>query len=68
MYLDIICKDSVRFTPCSSLGKPEKIFFSRGPATKRGGGAKGLATKKKELLKKIPKKYSQKTVATKKIT
>ena len=39
-----------------SIGKPQKGYLFSGPATKMGGGAKGLATKKKELFLKLEKK------------
>ena len=32
------------------VGKQQKKLFLSGPATKRGGGGKGLATKEKELF------------------
>ena len=35
------------------LGEAVKKFFFSGPATKRGGGGKGLATKKKYLFLKL---------------
>ena len=41
-----------------------KKFFYRGPATERGWGVKGRATKKKVLFLKIEKKI-RKNVATK---
>ena len=46
------------------LKRPQKTAFFSGPATKRGGGGKGLATKKKELFLKLEKK-PPKNVATK---
>ena len=39
-----------------TLGKPQKSYFFKGPATKMGGG-KGLATKKKELFWNLEKKH-----------
>ena len=36
------------------LGKPQKNgYFFSGPATKRGGGGEGLATKKKDRFLKL---------------
>ena len=37
-------------------GKPQKSYFFSGPATKRGGGGKGQATKKKIFFWRSTKK------------
>ena len=46
--------------------KPQKQFFFIGPATKRGGGDKDRAIRKKELFMQLEKnEFLKKNMATK---
>ena len=50
---------NVQCTWYDCLGKPQKSPFFSDPATKTGGGDKGLATKKKDFFVDVRKKNSQ---------
>ena len=68
----LLLESRFRSTPYGSVtllkttkGNKQKMYFFSGPATKRGEGGKGLATKKKYLFLKLDKKIPTNVVATK---
>ena len=61
-YISFIPQKALNFSlqeknVCAGLlrykGSRKKVIFFNDPATKKGGGKKGLANKKKELLLKL---------------